>query len=165
MGRTLSNRPLRLLVAGMLLMLAFGIGSAVGAQSSTGKTFYACEAPNGLVVLTSTVQRPCPKGTKLITWNQTGPKGDMGSPGIVNVYIKQGVSYTVEPLNTRAVASVDCDAGEWLIGGGYIASSFLNVMGSYPDESSNSWVVGAANPSSALVGGMSAYAVCAIPSK
>jgi len=172
MARAISGRSFRLLAAGMLLMLAFGVGSVVGAQSSTGKTFYACEAPNGLIVLTSSVQRTCPKGTRATSWNQigplgpqgpvgetgvAGPAGPAGPPGIVNTYSRSN-SVVIAPSDT-SYAKATCDTGDLMTGGGYyMPNPGLRVLDNRPVG--GSWEVYAINDASG-VRSVTAYVMCA----
>ena len=63
-----------------------GGGYALGASApwsiDNTKPYYACvTGVNGNITKVSNSPSACPKGTKPITWNQVGPKGDTGGVG------------------------------------------------------------------------------------
>jgi hypothetical protein len=169
-----SKRPVRLITIGLVLMLVFALGSTVGAQSTSGKMFYACEGPFGVIALTSSVPRSCPKGFTSTSWSQVGPEGPAGPagppgppgpagpPGIMSVYTVNSSSVAVQP-GTNNVASAACEPGDLLLGGGFSVSVGLIIYSS--DESFGSWVARASNPSATQTHTMSAYARCGSPSQ
>jgi len=123
-----SKRPVRLITIGVALMLVFALGSTVGAQSTSGKMFYACEGPFGIIVLTSSVPRSCPKGTTLTSWSQVGPmgpEGPAGPPAIMNVYHRSN-NIVVAPMSIDSVR-VTCDDGDMLTGGGFVLATLSGM--------------------------------------
>ena len=96
MKGSMSGRGLLLVVSGLLL-LAVGVGSALGAIPNPGDgRFYACRVKDtgALHMINYPKVSGCPKGQKLMDWGRTGPQGPQGlegAPGAQGIQGAQGL--------------------------------------------------------------------------
>ena len=89
--RLVKLRASRVVITGAAALALVAGGTAAGAAIATGPTdgsgvihgCYSTQALNGshvFVLQDATIN--CPKGTAAISWNQTGPAGPAGAPGL-----------------------------------------------------------------------------------
>ena len=155
----LGSRSIRgrgpLLVLLVPLVLAVGVGSAFAAFPNPGDgKYYAC-----LVKQTGAVRlinypkvNTCPKGQKLISWNQAGPAGPVGARGPQGPVGPAGITkialttvYKTEspvgPQGTVGSAIATCAPGSKVVGGGFSqANATAKTFQSRP-EGVDAWAV------------------------
>ncbi len=84
----------------VLVVLAIGVGSAIAAIPNDG-TYYACltKSSGALKVINYPKVSTCPKGQKLIKWNQHGAQGPQGAQGA------QGAQGPAGPADWNAITN------------------------------------------------------------
>jgi hypothetical protein len=118
------------------------------------KDFKAGQLPSG------------PQGPRGLT-GATGPQGTPGRNGATNVIIRTSPPRDVAPGDT-AGALVDCQGGEYAVGGGGLAGDIATLVSSVPMAAPGgtqpiAWTVGYRNDDPTLTDTVRAYAVCASP--
>ena len=101
-------------------------GAAYAAVPGSDGTISACADANGrLRVIDAEAGASCKTSEKTLAWNQQGPHGPQGSPGISGYEVAQGLSANDSSSPKQAFAQ--CPAGKRPIGGGarafYLTSS------------------------------------------
>ena len=72
-------------IIGAVILLSGGAAaaSAVAAPSAKGTTIHACENnKSGVLSVLRKAGGTCPKGTKPLSWNTTGPRGPAGTTAL-----------------------------------------------------------------------------------
>jgi hypothetical protein len=140
-----------------VVLVSGGIGIASASIPDSFGLIHGCYSKFGglLTVIDTNKGQTCPRGSKSLNWNQTGPQGPQGLTGQAGASGPQGpagASYTfydnesgnitVNPGQIEA-ASVDCNSGDTATGGGVLQnygiagpSPDMTVIQSFPLESS-----------------------------
>src|SRR5579859_618575 len=150
-----------------------GVAQAAGVMHIPGVDgiIHACyNEDNGRLRVIDPLARRCTEDEQVLQWNQTGPQGPAGAPGI------SGYQQVIETINnfnlaasTESVHVVKCPAGKTVLSGGFIlfgTNGFLSNNTNGPVDSTQ-WAVSIYNPSSAntvSVNTVTFYAVCAVVS-
>jgi hypothetical protein len=145
-----------------LLLLAVGVGSALGAIPNPGDgKYYACfsKASGAMRVIDYPKVSKCPQGQKLIDWGRTGPQGPagpgggqgpggpqglggpqgdqgiQGSPGITRINLNQVPGNPIVGIDgqTFGTATATCPAGK-VVGGGFTQddAGMVDILRSWP---------------------------------
>jgi hypothetical protein len=165
--------------ATIALALLFAVGSTVALASIPGSDglISGCYAKVGgdLRVIDAS-SSSCKSNEIEIEWNQQGPRGPQGEPGLEGEQGPPGLSgyemvdtatANVDPLDYAQITAY-CPTGKNVLGGGF----FINVLGtlevveSAPTTAAglSGWHVVAFNHSATVTGNLIAYATCAYTS-
>src|SRR4051812_21733786 len=100
--------PIAVLLA---LSASFMIGSIASATGTSAPvTYFAC-LKNGDLSKVGTTASSCPAGSQRIFWDQTGPTGPTGSPGVKGDTGAQGVKGDTGAQGVQGVQGVKGDTG------------------------------------------------------
>jgi hypothetical protein len=126
------------------LAVAAGVGVASGAiPSSDGKIDGCFDKDNGrLRVIDKAKQQTCKTSEHALAWNQKGPKGDRGAPGLGTLKLR----IASRPIAAGQTGQIDasCQPGERATGGGFLLledDPDIHVVTSGPDLDLTKWVV------------------------
>jgi hypothetical protein len=146
--------------ATLALVLAAG-GFAFAANPGDDGVIRGC-LKTGSKVIRVPDSAKCRKTEKKLAWNQTGPKGDEGSPGMSGYQIVDGDPGAPSGPNFTAGSTATCPKGKKAVGGGFNASG--NASGVRPVHSKpfgeNQWIVQTASDAGDYE--LTAYAVCVV---
>jgi hypothetical protein len=104
-------------VAGAVVLLSAGTAAATvtAAPATTGTTIHGCEnTKTGALTVLLKAGAKCPKGTKALSWNTTGPRGPAGTAALFGTKTNQA---------TPGTGGATCTLGEVLLTAGKAASS------------------------------------------
>jgi Phage Tail Collar Domain len=106
-------------IAGAVLLLSGGAATAaLAAPAVTGTTIHGCEnTKTGALRVLLKSQTKCPKGTKALSWNTTGPRGPRGPAGTAALF---GTKTNVATSGSGGAA---CTEGEIILTAGTTAAS------------------------------------------
>ncbi|CAN5119816.1 hypothetical protein BH23CHL1_BH23CHL1_05240 [soil metagenome] len=86
-----SHWPGLTLTIALIAAMAFIAGSIMTARGQSDLMFYACESQNGKLHQITTREPDCPRKDTLVSWNENGPVGPVGSVGPEGPQGAQGV--------------------------------------------------------------------------
>ncbi len=86
-----SHWPGLTLTIALIAAMAFIAGSIMTARGQGDLMFYACESQNGKLHQITTREPDCPRKDTLVSWNENGPVGPVGSVGPEGPQGAQGV--------------------------------------------------------------------------
>jgi hypothetical protein len=159
-------------IVAILVVAAMSAYSARG-QGENDVVYYACltSRTGQLYHVRFNEQPRCQFGDQVISWNQTGPAGqvgEQGSPGMSGYEI-QTIEWPTIGVDWLVFQTVDCPEGKVAVGGGVrIDHSNLSesrehrLIGSHPTDDGTGWRSGILNMSETTEELPSAtwYAVC-----
>lgn len=164
------HRGLIVVLAAALAVVGAGTGIAFASIPGPDGVVHGCyktssPAQGTLTVIDSAAS--CPSGTASLNWNQAGPQGPAGSPGISGYQVVTKAE-TDPPFADYGHQSVQCPAGKVPLGGGG-TFAWVNTGDNVADmansaPTSDGWQVGWVAGS---IGGesgdatLTGYAVCA----
>jgi hypothetical protein len=79
----------------------------------------------------------CPSGFAALNWNQTGPQGPAGAPGISNYEVVNNHIITDFHPGASYLVSATCPAGKKVLGGGYEGNESVKVIWDRPGGGTN----------------------------
>jgi hypothetical protein len=144
-----------------------GVGAVAAWASIPGPdgVIHGCYKPSTGAVTVIDSSASCGSGLTALNWNQTGPQGPAGSPGVSGYEI---VSQTDTPADTtRRTTTATCPSGKLALGGGVRRSvngtsdggDDFYLKGSYPLADGTGW---AADYNDLVSGStVTVYAICA----
>jgi hypothetical protein len=149
-------------VAATLALVLAAAGLAFAANPDEDGVIRGC-LKKGSKVIRVPDSAKCRKTEKKLSWNQTGPQGELGSPGMSGYEVVTGNTDTGSGPHLRANSTATCSVGKKAVGGGFNAAGTtydVNTVHSKP-FGENQWIVQTAKDTDdAGDYELTAYAIC-----
>jgi len=137
-------------------------GGVAWATIGSGGVIQGCYDSGGNLKVVNAL--PCPKGYTGLQWNQQGPAGKDGAPGVSG---REIVQQSAVPRNGIAAAAAQCPTGKVTIGGGAAlggevqdSTGTVTIFASRPHDSD--WFAAATQPSGYTgTWELTTYVICA----
>jgi hypothetical protein len=95
-----------LIVIGLALtLLGAGAGVAYASIPAPDGVIHGCYKTSTGMLIAIDSSASCPSGYTALNWNQTGPQGPAGSPGLSGIHV-------VTLVNAPQYGELDCPSGE-----------------------------------------------------
>jgi hypothetical protein len=110
-------------ITGAVVLLSAGTATAAvtATPAASGTTIHACEnTKTGALNVVLKAGAKCPKGTRALSWNTTGPRGPAGTAALFGTKTNQA---------TPGSAGATCTLGEVLLTAGKTANSATMTAG------------------------------------